>query len=245
MLTAVAFAWVLAAAPAAADDPKPKEPAELQGTWTLESTEINGKAREPLGPGQARWVIDGAKVLYGGVEIAALTADAKSTPKIIDLTFPEAKRTYEGIYAIEKDTLKICLNVQTEGVKMRPQDFSTDGAENPRVLIFHREKAAPANPTEGLTGFVGLVLRMDEDRKEVVVADLLAKGAAEKAGLQKDDVLLKVGDTDVTDLQTAIQAVRGKKPGAELSMRVRRDGKERDIAVKVGVMPFELLSHLQ
>ena len=245
MLTAVACALALAAPPPAADAPKDKEPAELQGAWRLESVEIKGQAREPLGKSQARLVIDGARVLYGGEEIAALTADPKATPKSIDLTFPDPKRTYEGIYSVEADMLKVCLNVQTDGVKQRPQDFSTEDKENPRVLVFRRDKAEAADKAVGLTGFVGLALGFDDDRKEVIVSAVIEKSPAEKAGLQKEDVVLKVGDMAVTDLDSAISAVRAKKPGSELAIRVRRDGKEQDVAVKVGLMPFEMVAHLQ
>ena len=64
------------------------------------------------------------------------------------------------------------------------------------------------------------------------------KAAAEKAGLKKGDVVLKVGATPATDLMTTIQAVRQIKPGAKVEFQVRRDGKEMTIAVTVGVFPL-------
>ncbi len=245
MLHVVACTFILAASPSAADAPKEKGPPELQGTWTLESTEIKGKPHEPVGQATARLVIEGTKLLYAGEEIADFTADANSTPKIIDLTFRDPKETFEGIYSLDKDTLKICLNIETAGVKERPQNFSTDDKENPRVLVFHREKDATGGATEGLTGFVGLVLAFNDDRKEVTINAIVGKSAAEKAGFKMDDVILQVGDVKAADLATTIDAVRGKKPGTELKFRVRRDDKEQDVPVKVGVMPFQLLAHLE
>jgi uncharacterized protein (TIGR03067 family) len=245
MLTAVACALALAVPPPAADAPKENEPADWQGAWTLESLEIDGKTVEPFGRSRARLVIDGAKLLYGGEEIASLTADARATPKIVDLTFSDPKKTVEGIYTVEKDTLRICLNVQTEGAKERPQDFSTEDKANRRVLVLQRDRTEASDNTAGLTGFVGLALTFAPDSKEVIVSGVLGKSAAEKAGLKKEDVVLKVGDVEVTDLASAIDAVRGKPPGSDLRLHIRRDGKEQDIVVKVGVMPFALLAHLE
>src|SRR5262249_3763946 len=94
--------------------PAKQGPAELQGKWKLQSLEIDGVA-DDLGGAQPRWVIKGNKVRYGGEELAQLTADATTTPKILDLSFVNPKRVYEAIYVVDQDTLKICLNKQTEG----------------------------------------------------------------------------------------------------------------------------------
>ncbi|HVS38870.1 MAG TPA: PDZ domain-containing protein, partial [Gemmataceae bacterium] len=185
--------------------------------------------------------IQGTKVRYAGDELASLSADPKASPPSIDLTFSDSKKTYEGIYSIDKDTLKICLNARSEGVKERPQDFAADDKDNLRLLVFQREKPDSA---EGAPAFVGLMLRFDADAKEVIVQSALEKSPAEKAGLKKDDVVLKVGDTDATDLQTTVNAVRRMTPGAELKLHLRRDGKEMDVAVKVTVLPFGLLMQL-
>lgn len=242
MLPAIVCALCFAAAPA--DAPASKEPADLQGAWRLESVEVKGEQRPPLGGGQPLVVIDGAKVIYDGEEVASLTADARSTPKIIDVTFPDPKRTMEGIYAVEKDTLKICLNIHTDGVKERPGDFSTADKENPRVLVFQREKADSADKAAGLAGFLGLMLGFDPDQNEVLIKGLIPKTAAAKADLKEGDVVLQVGDVKPTTLKEAVDAVRGRKPGSEIILRVRRDGKEQEVKAKVGVMPFELAANL-
>jgi len=242
MLTAIVCALSVAAATAEA--PAPKEPADLQGVWRLESVEVKGEQRPPLGGGEPRLVFDGSKVLYDGEEIASVTADPRSTPKIIDLTFSDPKRTMEGIYTVEKDTLRVCINIHTDGVKERPQDFSTADKENPRVLVFQREMAEAADKTAGLTGFLGLMLGFDPDKGEVTIKGLVPKSAAEKAGFKEGDVVLQVGDVKPTTLVEAIDAVRGRKPGSEIVLRVRRDGKEQEVKAKVGVMPFALAAFL-
>ena len=244
MLTGVVCSLAVALSSFAADAPAEKGPADLQGAWRLESLKIGGKDFD-LGAARPRWVVQGTKVLYAGDEIASLDADPKATPESIDLTLLDSKKTYEGIYSVDKDTLKIVLNAHSEGVKERPQDFAAEDKENLRLLVFRRDKDATGEATDGAPAFVGLMLRFDADRKEVVIQNALEKSAAEKAGLRKDDVVLKVGDTDATDLLTTVTAVRRMKPGDELVLHLRRDGKEKDVTVKVGVLPFALMAQLE
>lgn len=236
----------LAAAPAALrpDEPPPKGVAELQGTWKLASIEAEGKSQDPIGGGVPRWVIKGEKVFYGGDEIIRLTADPATTPRVIDLKFKEPERAYEGIYSVEKSTLKVCLNTR-DGAKDRPGKLETKEQDGFRLLVFEREKAAPAEATEGLTGFVGIALSLDEESKAVTVDSPIKGSPAEKAGLKKGDIILKVGATAATDLETTVKSVRQAKPGAKLDIQIKRGEKESVVAVKVGVLPFHYVAGLE
>jgi uncharacterized protein (TIGR03067 family) len=226
-------------AAAAEEAPPKKELAGLQGTWKLVSTERDGKTNDS--DNQPRWVIKEDKVFYGGEELAVLTIDPGTTPRCVDLAFRSPKEVYEGIYAVEDNVLKICLNRETTGVKERPTAFSTKDKPNWRVFVFRREEVKEGDQCEGVPGFVGLVLGVDRDKGRVFVAETIKGAAADKAGLQAGDVILRVGTTDVSDdLRTAVNAVRHTKPGSELTFTVKRREKERDIKVKVGVLPFQL-----
>jgi len=221
-----------------------KELAELQGCWRFVSIEVNGETRDPVGEGEPRWVIKGDKVFYGGVEVVQLTADPSTTPRILDLKFLDPERSYEGIYVIENDTLKICLNGRANA-KSRPERFATKDRNEWRLLVFAREKAAPANPTEGLTAYAGVQLRNDADAKAVLV-DVPIKGSpAEKAGLKPGDVIVSVGATAATDLLTTIKAIRQAKPGDKIEFHLQRDGKAMTITVTVGVLPFHYTALLE
>jgi uncharacterized protein (TIGR03067 family) len=213
-------------------------PAELQGPWKFVAVEGNGRtltvAREP------RWVIVGDTVLYGGRPLARLTADPKASPKLIDLKV-RPDRVFEGVYAVEKDALKVCVNKDTGSVKNRPGAFATEGQADWRLMVFERVKPADGVATEA--GFLGVQLRMDKDRG-VVVDAALDRSPARAAGLKRDDVIVRVGGRDVADLQAAADAVRAVGPGAKLEVRVRRDGKEIDLTVRVGLLPFEVLAEL-
>jgi uncharacterized protein (TIGR03067 family) len=242
MFSSVVALWIgVSLLQVAANDRGDKQPKKsltsLQGAWKLVSVEAGGEARDLAGQ-QPRWLIKDNKVLYGGEELAVLTVDASTTPKSIDLAFVTPKRTYEGIYTIDGDTFKICVNAMTEGAKERPPEFSTKGKSNLRMLVFDRDKEVKGNADEGVSGFVGIMIRFDMERSQVVIADLVGESPAKKAGLKKDDVLIKVAGSDATDLRTVVNTIRQTKPGSEVAFRVRRDGKEKDITVKAGVMPF-------
>jgi uncharacterized protein (TIGR03067 family) len=215
----------------------PEELAALQGTWKLTAVESDGEKTDF--PAVAPWVIQGDKVLYGGEEFVRLAVDAATTPRSIDLTFPKSKRTLEGVCATEKDTLKICVNRQADGVKERPLSFSTKDKADWRLLVFQRVNAK--DPPEKVAGFMGVALGMDKDRKQVIVAEVLPDSPARKAGLMKDDILIRIGDGLPPDLQTAVSMVRQAQPGSDLTILVRRGAKEKTLTVRVGVVPFFLL----
>src|SRR5437764_25192 len=110
-LLAVLFLGLVASA---ADAPLPKELADVQGVWKL--TAVAGEEEGPP-PVEFRWHVQGNKVHYGGTLLAELTLDPKTKPASIDLGFASPKRTLEGIYSLEGDTLKVCVNKRAEGVK--------------------------------------------------------------------------------------------------------------------------------
>ena len=226
------------------DDPPAKGPADLQGCWKLVSVETEGKSSDPTGGGQPRWVIKGTSVSYGGEVIISFTVDESTSPRVIDLKFRDPERVYEGIYVVEKNTLQVCLNGRADA-KDRPGVFSTKDQTDWRLLVFEHEKTAPANPAEDATAYAGIQIQTDEETKAVVVATPIKGSPAEKAGLKKGDVVLKVGATEATDLQTTIKAVRQAKPGEKVEFRISRDGKKQDITVKVGVLPFHFVVGLE
>jgi len=228
--------------PLAADDKdKKEEPAALQGSWKLTTYEVDGKASDVLDNLSVWWIIKGDKVFYGGQELAKLKADATTKPQCLDLAFTKPERNFEAIYSVEKDMLKICVNKMTEGTKERPSGFETEGKADWRLLVFKKDKDRKVEDLEGLAGFAGIQIKTDPDTKEVVIVTPIDGTPAKKAGLQADDVVLKVNDEAATDLQTVVRTVRKVKPGGDLTFRVKRGGKEEDVKVKVGVAPFFLL----
>jgi uncharacterized protein (TIGR03067 family) len=216
-----------------------KELADLQGVWRLIGFEVDGQEAFLQEHKQLRWVIKGDKVFYGGDELARLTLDPATTPRCLDLALVKSRRVQEGIYQLDNDRLKICVGVMAEGVKERPASFDNKGLDRFRTMLFERDKEG--TELEGAAGFIGVQLRADEKTSEIHVVDTIKDSPAQKAGLKKDDVLLKVGAAATEDLQQTVQLVRQLKPGSEAVFRVRRAGKEQDVAVKVGVAPLGFL----
>ena len=61
-----------------------------------------------------------------------------------------------------------------------------------------------------------------------------AGSPAEKAGLQRDDVITRIGDMQITDLQAMTDALRAHKPGDVVPVTVQRDGKPLTVTVTLG-----------
>jgi uncharacterized protein (TIGR03067 family) len=235
LLTAVAVA-----AAQAADPPGAKEAAALQGTWKLVSVEKKGDV-DDLGRGQPRWIIKDNKLRYGGAEVAVLNIDPSTTPQIIDFAAVDPKQTFEGIYKLEKNTLTICLNARSD-VKERPSDFKTKDKESLRLLVLERLEKAEKDETEGTSAYVGIMLGKDaQDPTKVAIDDTLEGSPGKKAGLKKGDVLVTVSGVAPADLRTAVALVRQSQPGQDLVLRVKRDGKEMDVTVKTGILPWKWL----
>ncbi len=64
-------------------------------------------------------------------------------------------------------------------------------------------------------------------------------GAADKAGLQAGDVVLKVNGQDVTPGQTLSYLVANIKPGEKVAIELMRDGARRTVTATVGSRPSE------
>jgi uncharacterized protein (TIGR03067 family) len=219
--------------------PPAKGPAELQGTWKLLSLELEGKTLD-VSRREARWVIRGNKVFRAGEELAVLTTDAAA--RTIDLKFNDPSRVYEGIYAVEADTWKVCVNVRTEGVRERPLKLTTEGrSQQFRTLVFERLKAGEGDAEASLRGFAGVAIGTAKGTKDLVVVEVFPGGPAAKAGLKKDDLIFKIGNTKPGGVQEAVEVVGRARPGDQILFHIRRAKQERDITVRVGVFPFLLL----
>jgi uncharacterized protein (TIGR03067 family) len=213
---------------------------ELQGTWSIVATERDGQ-REEMTNRLPPLVIKGDKIYYDGAEVGRVRVDVTTKPKCIDVTVLPAKAGLEGIYALEGNTLKICLNRESDALKERPDKFSTKDKANWKMVVCERATTKEALESKGTSGFIGLQLRFDQDKKQVVITDTIEHSAARQAGLKKDDVIVKAGNVVATDLLSFVQGVRQMPPGSEIIMKIKRDDREQDIKVKVGILPFRFI----
>ena len=96
----------------------------------------------------------------------------------------------------------------------------------------HRRRARCRRP--GYGAYLGTVPDMAGDAGGVKLSGVRAGSPAEKAGLQRDDVITRIGDMPITDLQAMTDALRAHKPGDVVPVTVQRDGKPLTVTVTLG-----------
>jgi len=74
----------------------------------------------------------------------------------------------------------------------------------------------------------------EENEKGALIEEVQKETGADKAGLQKGDIITKVGDQKVTSPNSLSEAIRSKKPNEEVEITYLRDGKEKKVKAKLG-----------
>jgi uncharacterized protein (TIGR03067 family) len=101
---------------------------KLQGAWNVVSLETDGQEMADASSMGAQIVVSGDKfstVSMGAAYEGIVRVDAAQKPKTFDLVFtsgPEKGNTNLGIYELNGDTWKICLDTLGKG---RPKKFAT------------------------------------------------------------------------------------------------------------------------
>jgi len=114
---------------------------KLQGVWNIVALEMDGHAAGD--PGDARIVVKGERftsLSMGAIYEGTVHVDASQSPKAFDLRFtkgPEKGSVNYGIYELEGDTWKICLNMQG---KSRPKKFATTAGSGLALETLRRGK---------------------------------------------------------------------------------------------------------
>lgn len=145
-LMLVLAAGMLVAADDAKKDDVKKEMERFQGNWTTVSIQRDGKDVLPdeEKPKLKLTITDNKRVLKVDDEVRSngtYKLDPAKSPKWIDITVSEGPlqgRTVKGIYEIEGDTQKICLQLNEDGD--RPKEFSSKPESGHLLQIFKREK---------------------------------------------------------------------------------------------------------
>src|SRR5277367_6774687 len=79
----------------------------------------------------------------------------------------------------------------------------------------------------------------EKDSQGIVVGDVSANSPAQKAGIQRGDIILQINGKPVSDSNQLRMSVSMMQPGTDLKLRVLRNGTERDETVKLAEMPEE------
>lgn len=73
-----------------------------------------------------------------------------------------------------------------------------------------------------------------DDTRGFVVGEIVDGEAADRAGIQEDDIVIGLDGEPVRSFISFRAAIATKKPGDQITLTVIRDGKERDIPVTLG-----------
>jgi uncharacterized protein (TIGR03067 family) len=208
----------------------------LQGTWQMETFEMNGA---PL-PSQA---ISGCKIIIDGDNFTAIgmgavyegkfTLDTSLNPKQIDMTFlagPEKGGRSLGIYELDS-TWKICLSTNNAA---RPTAFATSLNSNHALETFTKSTAAETKDSRSAfeaTQPIDISANADfssmsfEPSPELQGEWLLVSGVRD--GLAFDDKMIKSGKRITKGCETTVSF------GGQVLMKAR-------IKVDSGKTPHEI-----
>ncbi|MBX3413388.1 MAG: TIGR03067 domain-containing protein [Pirellulales bacterium] len=133
----------------AAEVPTEKELAAelelLQGTWKIESVEVDGRQLDVAAFKDITRVVEGHDITWKNkdqvIARTRITFDPTRQPKTMDSTFTEgdnADKTMLGIYEIDGDEFRIC---SAPFDRLRPTEFASPPGSG--VLIFKAKRVAP------------------------------------------------------------------------------------------------------
>ncbi len=80
--------------------------------------------------------------------------------------------------------------------------------------------------------FLGVITQKATDG--VKITSVIKGSAAEKAGLQKDDIISRVNDKKITSPEDLMEVVKSYKPDDNVKIDYLRDNKKKDVKVKLG-----------
>ncbi len=91
---------------------------------------------------------------------------------------------------------------------------------------------------QGVTPEIAESLGLPE-KKGALVAELTPGGPSERAGLRQGDLVLRVNGHDIANANELTRQVGLARPGDDIRLQVRRDGRVQDVVVRSGVRPSE------
>jgi S1-C subfamily serine protease len=96
----------------------------------------------------------------------------------------------------------------------------------------------PVNVLPPQRGFLGLSL--EEAPEGLTISSVSENSPAATAGLQNGDILLAIGDTEVSTIREARELIGSLEPGSTVDLRIIRNGEEQTITVTIGAVPINI-----
>jgi uncharacterized protein (TIGR03067 family) len=123
-------------------DRSKKDLDQMQGTWHAVAMEANGMRKGADEIKNFTLLVkkdDFAVKVKGEDHLAAkLVLRADKKPKELDLV--QAGAVHKGIYEIEGDKFKICINLSSEADAARPKEFKTEEESHTALVRWERTK---------------------------------------------------------------------------------------------------------
>jgi S1-C subfamily serine protease len=82
--------------------------------------------------------------------------------------------------------------------------------------------------------YLGVYLETDNDGDGVRITRVINGAAAEEAGLEDDDVIIRIGQDDTPNYNDLVRALRKLRPGERVTVDFFRDGRERSLNMRMG-----------
>jgi serine protease Do len=111
-----------------------------------------------------------------------------------------------------------------------PGSFLAAPSPSEGVAAVGVASVGPRNLYERPKGYLGVQLRR-RDGTAAIIDEVFSGGAAERAGLKPDDVILSVEAVGVGNSDALIGEISKRRPGEDVKMKVRRGTEELDLTV--------------
>ncbi len=151
--------------------------------------------------------------------------DAEDLSKTVGRTSPGTKTTVVVMRKGDKKSLPVAVGSP-------PQRASSSRAHAPMIRIFQRGR--------GVLGMTVMTLNEQlaeyfgaPNKEGVLIEEVRKESAAQKAGLQAGDVLLKIGSRTVGDVDDARKALRKHEPGEKVEVEILRKGSKKTVTVEI------------
>ncbi|MEM6470517.1 MAG: M20/M25/M40 family metallo-hydrolase [Planctomycetota bacterium] len=101
----------------------------------------------------------------------------------------------------------------------------------------HVEGVGRRPSRRGPMAYLGIVPDYSATEEGLVLAEVNEDGPASEAGLQSGDIITKIGETSVADIQGLSAGLRKHRPGEKVEIAVKRGEEELTIEVTLGRPP--------
>jgi regulator of sigma E protease len=107
-------------------------------------------------------------------------------------------------------------------------EVTQDGHRGRREVVMPLAQLHPSEADASLFRRIGILSPLTRPE----LGEVVAGGAADRAGLRKGDLVLRVGDTSVVDGQQLREWIRSQTGGATVTWQVERTGRVIDVQVR-------------